>query len=500
MDGRLRAVSELFVPEARESVGLHEYDGVVQDLSPSGVRGALARLGGPPVSDPVIEAHLGAFEERGRIVYGELEQHRRSPLLHLQNLDLACYDRHYAPAEQRQAARRRHLSAWPDAVDAALESLAGVPGPVAAGLLPAVEGLVADLGHEDDGVTAAARAAHRRLVTRVQDLARRGDPDPAIGAVSLARLMGAPEAMTVDLGRLALRADAERSRLGDILNEACGRIEPGRSVPEVVAALLADHPDGPGVVDEAVRLVQEVIAFTLAHGLVPDVDGECRVGPAPPSRRWAMAMISPSAPFEDDAPSWYYITPPEPSWPIDQQQEWLSVFSVTTLPAITVHEVAPGHFAHFRCLRRIDGEVRRALLSNAFIEGWAHYAEELCLEEGFRANDPRYGAGVALEALVRVTRLAVAIGIHTGSMSMDEAVRRFEADAYLAGPAARSEAARATFDPGYGCYTWGKLEIRALRDEAQAQWGLRYSHRRFHQTLLEQGAPPLGLMGTSLGE
>jgi uncharacterized protein (DUF885 family) len=138
------------------------------------------------------------------------------------------------------------------------------------------------------------------------------------------------------------------------------------------------------------------------------------------------------------------------------------------------------------------------LLSIAFIEGWAHYAEELCLEEGFRADDPRFAAGVALEALVRATRLAVAIGLHTRSMSMEEAVHRFEHDAFLAGPAARSEAARATFDPGYGCYTWGKLEIRTLRDQAQAQWGLRYSHRRFHQALLDQGAPPLGLMGTTL--
>ena len=81
---------------------------------------------------------------------------------------------------------------------------------------------------------------------------------------------------------------------------------------------------------------------------------------------------------------------------------------------------------------------------------------------------------------------------------MEDAVHRFEADAFLAGPAARSEAARATFDPGYGYYTWGKLEIRTLRDQAQAQWGLRYSHRRFHDALLDQGAPPLGLMGTTL--
>jgi hypothetical protein len=310
--------------------------------------------------------------------------------------------------------------------------------------------------------------------------------------------MGAPEAMAVDLGRLARQADGERKRMNDVLAEACARIDPVRPVPDVVDALLGDHPGGDGVIDEAIRLVDEVIAFTAERALMPEIDGECRVGPSPASRRWAMAMISTSAPFEADAPSWYYITPPDPSWPFDEQQEWLSVFSATTLPVITVHEVAPGHFAHLRAVRRTNGEVRRACLSTAFIEGWAHYAEELCLEEGFRADDPRFAAGVALEALIRATRLAVAIGLHTGSMSMDEAVHRFQTDAFQAGPAARSEAARATFDPGYGCYTWGKLEIRTLRDQAQAQWGLRYSHRRFHDVLLEQGAPPLGLMGTTL--
>ena len=373
-----------------------------------------------------------------------------------------------------------------------------MPRPVAEGLLGAVKGLVAALGEDDDEISLAARAAHQRLVARVQDLAEHGDPDAAIGAPALARLMGVPEAMAVDLGRLARQADAERDRMTEVLTDACARIDPGRPVAGVVAALLQDHPDGDGIIAEAVRLVDEVIAFTVERGLMPEIDGVCLVGPAPASRRWAMAMISTSAPFEDDAPSWYYITPPDPSWPNEAQQEWLSVFSATTLPAITVHEVAPGHFAHFRAVRRTNGEVRRACLSGAFIEGWAHYAEELCLEEGFRADDGRFAAGVALEALVRATRLAVAIGLHSGSMSMEDAVHRFEADAFLAGPAARSEAARATFDPGYGYYTWGKLEIRTLRDQAQAQWGLRYSHRRFHDALLDQGAPPLGLMGTTL--
>jgi uncharacterized protein (DUF885 family) len=212
-----------------------------------------------------------------------------------------------------------------------------------------------------------------------------------------------------------------------------------------------------------------------------------------------MAMMSWTAPFEADAPAWYYVNPPDPAWPAEEQAEWLAVFSRTTLPAITVHEVTPGHYAHGRMLRRLDGDVRRILFSSAFVEGWAHYAEELVLDEGFRAEDPRFAIGVHVEALVRITRLAVAIGIHTGDMSLADAVHRFEEDAFLRGPAARSEAERAGFDPTYGRYTWGKLEIRALQEEARVRWGRRYRHRRFHEALLGLGAPPLGLIGDALG-
>jgi uncharacterized protein (DUF885 family) len=142
--------------------------------------------------------------------------------------------------------------------------------------------------------------------------------------------------------------------------------------------------------------------------------------------------------------------------------------------------------------------VRRTLHSAAFIEGWAHYAEELCVEEGFLSDDPRFAVGVWLEALVRVTRLACAIGVHTAGMSVAEGARRFEADTHLAGPAALSEARRATFDPTYGRYTWGKLEIMDLREQARKQWGNGFTLLRFHTALMELGSPPLGLLGTVL--
>lgn len=493
MNPRVTAASDLMIPEVREYAGVHDYDGIVQDLSPAGVKSALSRLGqGPRLSDHHDERHLQAVEEGLRIAYERLEVHRSNPLVHVSNLDVSCYDREYAPAADRAAARARHLAAWPDAVDAAIESLDRVTAPVARGLLPAVRGL--SQGIDDEGALAAAG----RLSAHVENAAEHGDPDAALGAESLSLLMGRPEGMAVDLDRLATEADRERDRLRGLLGEAVGRLAPGGDVAEVVAGLLADHPGPEGIYAEATQLIGEITEFTLDHDLLGDPGGECRVGPAPPARSWAMAMMSWAAPHEADAPSWYYVTPPDPSWPEHEQEEWLSVFSRTTLPAITVHEVTPGHFAHGRALRRVRSDVASRFFSNAFAEGWAHYAEELFVEEGFRGDDPRFAIGVYLEALIRVTRLASAIGIHAGGMTVDESARRFEQDALQAPAAARSEANRATFDPGYGCYTWGKLELRRLRDEAMASWGKRYSHRRFHDALLALGSPPLGLIGAIL--
>jgi len=485
------------VPEAREYAGLHDYDGTIQDLSPAGVTAGLARLGtGPIEANSHDESHLAAAEVRTRILYGTAEVHRWNPGYHIANLDLAAYDREYAPAEERAVARRAHLALWPEAVDAAVSALDRVTAPVARSLLPSATGLGAYL--PADGSAPEPAAALARLVAHLEQAAENGGPDTALGSSLLTQLLGEAESTSVDLSRLEAAAERESERLMVMLTEACGRMDPGARSAEIVKRLSADHPDADGVAEEAERLIEEAGEFAVEARLLPVLDGECRVGPAPESRRVAMAMMSWSAPYEEDAPSWYYVTPPDPSWPPEDQESWLEVFSYTTLPAITVHEVTPGHFAHGRMLRRARGDVRRGLFFDAFVEGWAHYAEELMMEEGFRAEDPRYTIGVCIEALVRVTRLKASLGIHSGAMTVDDATHAFEESAFLSGPAARSEANRATYDPTYGRYTWGKLEILRLRDEAVAAWGERYSHFRFHQALMDLGAPPLGLIGNIL--
>ena len=204
---RVRAVCDLDVSEVREYAGRHEYDGKPQDLSPAGVRAGLARLaaaraGGERLADAHDEAHLSAAEEQKRVTYAELELHRRNPILHLGELDLACYDRDYAPQQERDAARAEHLAAWPRVIDAAVESLDQVSAPVAEAVLGGIRGLAAGLtadfggpGSSGEAAVSAARAAHapgrahptrgggrrsrsgaRRRRARRADGHRRGDP------------------------------------------------------------------------------------------------------------------------------------------------------------------------------------------------------------------------------------------------------------------------------------------------------------------------------------
>lgn len=487
----------MFLAELREGSGLHEYDGQIQDLSPDGVRAGIARLGGERLADDHDERHLAAFEAHTRLVYGELELHRRVPSVHHANFDLSCYDRAYAPEAERAAAKRAHLALWPAAADIAVRSLDEVSAPVAKSLLGAFRGLAAGLD-PDDELASRALDAHAQLMAHLEQAAENGSPDASLGAAALAKLMGTIEATRVDLGRLAEQADAERDRLMALLREACARVDKDAEPRAVVDRLVSQHPDADGVLAQAQAQVDEVLAFTREHQLAPYTDGECVVAAAPESRRWAMAMMAWAAPEENDAPSFYWVTPPDESWPAEEIEQWLQVFSDATLPAITLHEVSPGHFAHSRALRRASTPVRRVLMSPSFTEGWAHYIEELSLELGFRGGDPAFTVGVAIEALVRVTRLASAIGVHTGAMTVEDAAARFEHDAFLGGSAALSEARRSTFDPTYGRYTWGKLVIRDASTAAKQQWGDDFSIPRFHAALLELGAPPLGLVGTAI--
>jgi uncharacterized protein (DUF885 family) len=201
-------------------------------------------------------------------------------------------------------------------------------------------------------------------------------------------------------------------------------------------------------------------------------------------------------PFEARAQrAFYYITDVDPSWPSDRQAEHLRDFNYGALWAISIHEVFPGHFLHYQHLRQIDAKLRKSILfsSTAFVEGWAHYCEQMMVDEGFRKSDPTVRLGQLAEALVRLCRTIVGIRLHCEDLSVEQGVRFFRDEAFLEEVSARREAERGTFDPAYILYSAGKLMLLKLREDVKARDGAKFSLRGFHDTLLANGTVPVWL-------
>lgn len=500
LDGRLRAVCDMDAAFLREYSGLHEeYDGRIIDLSPSGVRANLAHLGGVPLSDAHDEAQLAATENAMRVRFGLVEQHRRDPWVHLEALDLSQYERPYAPESERMHARREHLRQWPDLVDNALASLDLVAAPVAAMFTKAAQGIadsVAADGFDGERAQVAATKLADHLATLAADESR---ADLYLGEHMLTSLLGCEDLVEVNLTALVDHAEQERERLGELLVDALGRLGFGGGTAAGIRTLQDEHGDFDDVRAQTQAAVDAAARFVTERGLVPIVDDDCVVEASPASRRWGVARVSWRAPWERRGHSVFHITPPDPTWPVEAQRSWLGRFNRSSTMVVAVHEVAPGHCSHARAMAAMTSPVRRTLWSELFFEGWAHYAEEMCWEEGFMAHDARYQAGMALDALLRVTRVKCAVGLHTGALTMDEAIRLFTEEGHVDGPVARAEAWRGAWEPTYIRYSWGKFLVKELRAKAERSWGPEFSLPRFHRELLSYGSPPMGLVATAMG-
>ena len=182
-------------------------------------------------------------------------------------------------------------------------------------------------------------------------------------------------------------------------------------------------------------------------------------------------------PFETKpSRAYYYLTDVDRSWPPERQEEHLRDFNFPTLWNISIHEVYPGHFLHFQHLRQVESKVRKSTFfaPASFVEGWAHYCEQMMVEAGFRRNDPTIKLGQLAEALVRLARFVVCIRLHCEDMSVEQGMRFFRDEAFLEEATARREAERGTFDPTYLVYSVGKLMMLKLRRDYKEQQGSKY--------------------------
>jgi hypothetical protein len=244
----------------------------------------------------------------------------------------------------------------------------------------------------------------------------------------------------------------------------------------------------------ATRVMNDARAFAVDHGIVTLASDErVTVRESPPYKRYNQAWIESYGPFETEThTSFFDITLPDPSWPKEQREGYIA--SLGVLRAMAVHEVYPGHFVQIRWMDRAPTRAQKELGSFTFHEGWAHYVEQMMIDEGFGNDDPDSRLGQLSDALLRNCRVLVAIGMHTEGMSLADAEELFVNACYQDRASARQQALRATFHPWYFAYNLGKLQILQLREEARAKLGPAFSLHRFHDALLAHGMPPIGLV------
>ena len=243
--------------------------------------------------------------------------------------------------------------------------------------------------------------------------------------------------------------------------------------------------------------LDELATFLERQKIVSIPNGEqIMVAPTPDFYRWSFASMWTPGPFESKpSRAYYYLTDVDPSWPADRKEEHLRDYNHPTLWSISIHEVYPGHFLHYQHLRRVESKVRKSTFfaPASFIEGWAHYCEEMMIEAGFGRQMPGIKLGQLAEALVRLARFIVCIRLHAEDWSVEQGVRFFRDEAFMEEGSARREAERGTFDPMYLVYSVGKLMLLKLRRDYKEQQGKSFSLKSFHDTLLGHGTAPVWL-------
>jgi hypothetical protein len=213
------------------------------------------------------------------------------------------------------------------------------------------------------------------------------------------------------------------------------------------------------------------------------------------ARALSLASLAAPGPFErasDDA--FYYVTPPDPARGATAAEEHLSHFNRYALQIISIHEAYPGHYYQQLSLARTPSRLRTALGSASFVEGWAHYCEQMMLDEGFGGNNPKLRLAQLQSALVGLCRYLAAVRLHTEGMSYEQAVEFFVREGHLPRSSAEREARRGALDPTYLVHTLGKMEIMLLRDEWRRQMGDSFRLGEFHDRLLSYGMPPVRIL------
>ena len=508
--------------------GVHTYDDHLEDLSRAAIEGQVHALTGylrrldeikPDTLTALerLEHRMLASHVRGRIF--ELEEVRTWERLpqHYSELLASSLAAQvlftYAPAAERARRVLSKLRQAPRLIQTARDNTKEPPGIFVKVSIESMRGAVTFIDDDlpraladvDDlhllGELADAQAeASLAIRSYIHDLENEIGPK-ARGSFRLGRdkfeqKLRLEEGLSVPVNRLLAIATRELRTTQESFKSVAGRMN-GSNPLEAWARTKERHPKAGELVSVGREQVDELAKFLERQVLLTIPPGEeITVAATPEFYRWSFASMWTPGPFEaKPSRAYYYLTDVDPSWSEERRDGHLRDYNYPTLWSISIHEVYPGHFVQCRHLRRVESKVRKSIMfaPASFVEGWAHYCEEMMMDAGFGRQDYSVKLGQLAEALIRLARFIVCIRMHAEDMSVEQAVKFFRDEAFMQEASARREAERGTFDPMYLVYSVGKLMLMKLRSDYRQQQGKSFSLRTFHDKLLGQGTAPFWL-------
>ncbi|AMY06851.1 hypothetical protein LuPra_00010 [Luteitalea pratensis] len=515
-------------PTAATFDGVHVHDDLIEDFSRASIDRQIRDLNGfarrlasmSSEAVPAERADHSALMANAQARLHELEVIRtweRDPQLYADTLATSLASQAiftYAPAAER--ARRllsklRQVTGVLDAartnvrepagifIKTATETLRGVVSFLNRDLPRALRevddlSLLADL---DDASTVAKTAIERYVRDLEEEQAPKAKATFRIGKDKIEHKLKLEDGVTLDTDMLLRIAERELSATRERFAAVASKVGKGPA-DQVWAKVKAEHVAPGGLVTRVREQCASLYTFLRDSGIVtvPDADALV-IAPTPPFYRWTFASLWAPGPLEARAQrSYYYITDADANWPQERQEEHLRDMNDAVLWSISMHEALPGHFLHFEHLRKVASPWRKAMVVApvSVLEGWAHYAEHMVVEQGFAKKDPVIELGQLAESLVRLCRLVVGLRLHAEDLSVEQGVRFFREEAMLEEASARREAERGAFDPGYVIYALGKLMLLKLRKDVEAHQGAGFDLRRFHDEFLGLGLLPFGVL------
>ncbi|HVH26932.1 MAG TPA: DUF885 domain-containing protein [Vicinamibacterales bacterium] len=508
--------------------GVHTYDDHLEDLSRQAVEAQVHALTGylrrldeikPEALTPVerLEHRMLTSHVKGRIY--ELEDIRtweRHPQYYSDLLASSLAGQvlfTYAPAAERARRVLSKLRQAPRLIQAARDNIKDPPGIfVKVGIetmrgaltfidddLPRALADVDDLhllGELADAQMEASQAVRSYVHDLENEIGPKARGSFRLGRERFEQKLRLDEGVAVPVERLLAIALRELQATQEAFKSLAGRMNGGNPL-DAWQRTKAKHPKPGELVDVGRQQLAELVTFLERQALITVPSSEAiTVAATPEFYRWSFASMWTPGPFEaKPSQAYYYLTDVDPSWPQERQEEHLRDYNYPTLWSISIHEVYPGHFLQFQHLRRVESKVRKSIMfaPASFVEGWAHYCEEMMMDAGFGRQDYSVKLGQLAEALIRLARFIVCIRMHTEDMSVEQGVRFFRDEAFMEEASARREAERGTFDPMYLVYSVGKLMLMKLRSDYKQQQGKAFSLRTFHDTLLGAGTAPFWL-------